>query len=265
MNSLKRSFNKLKAPKWLVLSKKNPLSALNKPSSNRFTSFSSSSQLQPAEKSQDQLSNTSNNSSNMSRLVQVSNTKQKYDRIKLRSRQQQKQPKSSSSQYQTRPASSSSRLYSSNSSQGLKSTSGFDEYEDEYDEDDDMYSRNNAAIKNAKSLGYLQTEANNMGSSMIGDRAIGADGDQMRRSLSNYTYVGAMSMGSSMMSSFCRDSSSRHSLKPLSVSNGSLNSNWYKPKSLQLPPPSSSTNYLETALNGDGSQMNTGLLTIRII
>lgn len=251
---MKRSFNKLKAPKWLVLSKKNPLSALNKPSSNRFTSFSSSSQLQQAEKSQDQLSNTSNNSSNMSRLVQVSNTKQKYDRIKLRSRQQQKQPKSSSS----RPASSSSRLYSSNSSQGLKSTSGFDEYEDEYDEDDDMYSRNNsAAIKNAKSLGYLQAEANNMGSS-IGDRAIGADGDQMRRSLSNYTYVGAMSMGSSMMSSFCRDSSSRHSLKPLSVSNGSLNSNWYKPKSLQLPPPSSSTNYLESALNGDGSQMKTG-------
>lgn len=209
---------------------------------------------------------------------QPSNTKLKYDRIKLRSRQKYRQqligPGGGGGQA-TRSL--------SNSSQALKSDD-FVDYDD--DDDDEMLFGGGGAstsglegstsIKNAKSLGYLTSssisnapsgsssggrngrQANGGGNGSSGS---GGDEDRMRRSLSNYTCLngsttsGAASSvrnnGGGGSGFFYRDSGSRHSLKPLSISNGSLNSNWYKPKSLQLPPASnqSSTN-LEMALNG---------------
>ena len=171
---------------------------------------------------------------------QPSNTKLKYDRIKLRSRQKHKQPTPTSS---TGGAARSL----SNSSQALKS----DDFivVDDFDDDDMMYENGNG-IKNAKSLGYLTASSvSNGGGSGTGTSLLTCDEDRMRRSLSNYTYLnGSSGTGSSY---FYRENGSRHSLKPLSTSNGSLNNNWYKPKSLQLPPASNlSSSNLESALNG---------------
>ena len=174
---------------------------------------------------------------------QPSNTKLKYDRIKLRSRQKHKQPALTSNNPSTGPARSLS-----NSSQGLKS----DDFiiVDDFDDDDMLYENANG-IKNAKSLGYLTASSvSNGGGSHTGTGSMTCDeSDRMRRSLSNYTYLnGSSGTGSSY---FYRENGSRHSLKPLSTSNGSLNNNWYKPKSLQLPPASNvSSSNLESALNG---------------
>lgn len=191
---------------------------------------------------------------------QPSNTKLKYDRIKLRSRQQKQKQVTAAGGSQGTVTTSARSLLLSNSNQALVNND-FVEVDDvdDFEDDDDMmmYESGGASIKNAKSLGYLTASSVSNGGRTSGGRASGSVGrtgdeyaDRMRRSLSNYTYLNGASNGGY----FQRDSScgSRHSLKPLSTSNGSLNSNWYKPKSLQLPPPCSSTtgsSNLESALN----------------
>lgn len=249
----------LKAPKWLVLNKRSVSTPKTNVNQHRFTTRyeQQASMQQPADSGPGSFQH------------QPSNTKLKYDRIKLRSRQKHRQ--TSGNCQGTGVITTSAQRSLSHSSQGLKSDE-YDNYDMDMVDDADMMDEamfadaSKTAMKNAKSLGYLTTSSS---SSAAAVGCTGDDRDRMRRSLSNYTYLGVGVSSSSTSghgSLFYRESGSRHSLKPLSVSNGSLNNNWYKPKSLQLPANSQSS-LLESALNGpseNSSNSKTGLIFLSI-
>lgn len=248
--------------------------------------------------------------SSLKNMHQPSNTKLKYDRIKLKSRQQHRQhiqnsPANNNNQQNNRhnhhhhtlsnqPVVEQQHYRFSSSEHKLGCD---DNNTDDYDydvNDDDEYDNNtrfsntlenvenecrrssrsrtvmspNQIIKNAKSLGYLTGGGGGCG----GSGNVKPDGggtnmqncggreddylSKMRRSLSNYTYVSSMN-------------GSRHSLKPLSISNNSLNTNWYKPKSLQLPTSSSNLDAdcngnvnNNTNINKNHNNNKTGILVI---
>jgi hypothetical protein len=120
-------------------------------------------------------------------VAAASNKKPKYERIKMRSRMQQKRD--------------------------------FDQEEAEEECEDEEEVENRVMMKNAKSMGFLNSRLHSMPPRDISQTS-SSDLARMKRSLSNYSYNNLLK-------------------QPLSISNNSLNnnSNWYKPKPLQLPSP----------------------------
>jgi len=200
-------------------------------------------------------------------------TKQKYDRIKLKNQlahQQQNYQHFHQANYNTNE--NSMNRINCSTSQICKQSNGhleiqqFEYYEygneydnlntdhgyyyysynnnySEYDNIENLMNKqnevsannnNNNNMKNSKSLILLspyrnnQNNLNNNSNAMTHTKANkyvnrNSTNSEMKRSLSTYNYY---------------RSSSSHSLKPLSISNNSLNKNantWYKPKDLQLP------------------------------
>lgn len=174
------------APKWLVNNLK-------------------MNQLQPQQRQTAKLNDVSSTTTTTTTTnpVVYSNKKPKYERIKLRSRQQRERECERDEEY----------MYESRAS---------------FRHPQQQQQIN--CMKNSKSLGYLNSHnlrliggestiiTTNKDTSSQADSTTECGDPKMKRSLSNYSYNNLLK-------------------QPLSISNNSLNNNnnWYKPKSLQLP------------------------------